>query len=125
MNPLTTGYQPLSWVHFGGDRGKRLPLMQGLQSTHAHDFRGLQFKYDSTADKMGDARPVRFGCFDESELPLFTIDSAGGERICSLSVGLEQDVQNLYGLDFLRHGTPQYLAVRFQLCRLGRQRDRC
>ncbi|OAA77621.1 Cyclin-like F-box [Akanthomyces lecanii RCEF 1005] len=110
MDPLTTRYQPISWVHFGGDRWDRLPLVQGLLSLRAYGLHGLQFKYDDTADEMGDARPVRLGRLDESELPLFTIDGADGERICSLSVGLEQDTQNVHGLDLLRHGKPQYFA---------------
>ncbi|KAJ3497627.1 hypothetical protein NLG97_g1750 [Lecanicillium saksenae] len=113
IHPLSTGYKPLSWIQFGGEKGNQLPLLRGLLSNFDEVLYGFRFTYDSVEEETYNPDPVRLGQLRNSLVPdasLFTIDGAGGERICSLTVGIRKDEED-ESPAFLRHGIPEYYCI--------------
>lgn len=114
LSPDHNIYQPLSWIHFGGQRGRNLAHVQGIRVLFHGSLCGLQFVYDCEVPETGALTSERFGRCGETpseRASLFSIDGAGGERISSISVGLyvfERDDL----ADYHRHGIVRYLKVR-------------
>ena len=113
-DPLVNNYQPLSWIHFGGETGECLNHVQGVLIQHSHGLHGLQFVYDEVS--MG-SRSEKLGRCRESELqpePIFHIDGPGGERINSVSVGIRGNESGITP-GFLRHGALSCIKVNLFL----------
>lgn len=112
IKPLDTVYEPISWIHFGGCRGDRLPQITGLRCLFKSALYGLEFIYNGEVyngamvvdsmrehDQFGSIRDRN----SEEPVTIFTIDGAGGERVCSLTVGINR---------YSRHGALRYYSVR-------------
>lgn len=109
QHPLSSGYQPLSWIHFGGKEGKSLKHVRGLLVQFSYGLHGLQFVYDEAHEKRVSDK---LGRCKESELPgtLFSIDGAEGERIELVHIGMRcHEHANVPA--FLRHGILECLMV--------------
>jgi hypothetical protein len=110
QDPLSAGYQPLSWIHFGGLAGESLAHIQGVQAQVTDRLHGIQVIYDKVhkngcSDKLGRCTAAAL-----ASGPLFPIDGAGGERIEQISVGTRcyPDDTNFA---FRRHGVVKCLEV--------------
>lgn len=112
-NPLSTGYQPLSWIHFGGRDGTAMPQVRGIQAKFTHYVLGLQVIYNEAherrySDILGPGGEIPLS----GTSPPFPIDGADGERIDSVSVGIRRytdtDIPSI-----LRHGLLDYIEVSF------------
>ncbi|KAM3430203.1 hypothetical protein MY4824_007809 [Beauveria thailandica] len=124
QDPLSAGYQPLSWIHFGGEAGKSLKHVQGLLVQSSYGLNGLQFVYD---ESHGTRYSDKLGRCTERQLrsKLFPIDGAGGERIDLVHVGTRCD-EDANSPDFLRHGALECLKMttnRGQTICLGKESD--
>lgn len=113
QDPLSTVYQPLCWIHFGGKEGKSLKHVRGLVTQFLNGLHGLGFLYDeahekSVYDKIGRSKG------GELEDTIFSIDGAGGERIDLVHVGIRR-----YGhhdeFRFVQHGIVRCLKVSLTL----------
>ena len=114
QDPLRAGYRPLVWTHFGGQRGKYLQHIVGLFADYLHRLHFLEFVYSDAACQEG--MVGKLGRGDSSDLPsssIFVVDGAAGERIESVEVGLYQS-PNHKAYEFLKHGIPKYIKVRFE-----------
>ena len=107
-DPLVTNYQPLSWMHIGGETGKSLGDVGGILVHYSYGLHGLKFVYDE-ASRGNDF--IELGRCRDREVPIFPIDGAGGERINSVSVGIHR-------YEFPRHGLIDYVEV--SLLRFGK-----
>lgn len=110
QDPLYAGYQPLSWIHFGGKEGRSLKHVQGLLVQSSYGLHGLQFVYDEAHEKRVSDK---LGRCKESVLPgtLFSINGAGGERINLVHVST-RCYEDTDSPGFLRHGALECLTVR-------------
>ncbi|KAK8147694.1 hypothetical protein G3M48_001212 [Beauveria asiatica] len=128
LRPVSTTYQPISWIKFGGQRGKNLPHVKGVMIKFGVSLSALQFVYDCDIPDTGNATSEKFGRCGPSEMDgasLFSIDGAAGERIASISVGLAV-YENPGYPDYLRHGIIQYLTMSTNFDRttcLGKKKD--
>ncbi|KAM3455409.1 hypothetical protein MY3296_002389 [Beauveria thailandica] len=112
LRPVSTTYQPISWIKFGGQRGKNLPHVKGVMIKFGFFLSALQFVYDCDVPDTGNATSEKFGRCGPSEMEgatLFSIDGAAGERITSVSVGLA--VYENPDHEYLRHGILQYITM--------------
>ncbi|KAI2629534.1 cyclin-like F-box [Hypoxylon sp. NC1633] len=128
QDPLSAGYQPLSWIHFGGSAGKSLCHIQGILAQFSDSLHGLQFVYDEAhgsrySDKLGRCKEtsLRSG-------PLFPIDGPGGERIEMVCVGTRRNqIVHATTPVFLQHGVLKCIKVMsFRSCRttcIGKTED--
>ncbi|PVI01161.1 hypothetical protein DM02DRAFT_671516 [Periconia macrospinosa] len=103
QNPFHTGYRPLIWIRFGGQRGSDLKRIVGLAVQQVpHRLYSLEFLYEgicrSSSSKLGRIRHEAI-----TPGPMFTIDGIGGELITSIAVHVEKD-KRPGARDFLRHG---------------------
>ncbi|KAM0665891.1 hypothetical protein ACQRIU_005235 [Beauveria bassiana] len=126
---VSTTYQPISWIKFGGQRGKNLPHVKGVMIKFDNaSLSGLQFVYDCDVPETGNAASESFGRCGPSKMEgasLFSIDGAAGERITSISVGLAV-YENPDYPEHLRHGIIQYLTMSTNFDRttsLGKKKD--
>ncbi|KAM3533954.1 hypothetical protein MY4038_002832 [Beauveria bassiana] len=114
LRPVFTTYQPISWIKFGGQRGKNLPHVKGVMIKFDNaSLSGLQFVYDCDVPETGNAASESFGRCGPSKMEgalLFSIDGAAGERITSISVGLAV-YENPDYPEHRRHGIIQYLTM--------------
>ncbi|KAM3477897.1 hypothetical protein MY8738_006213 [Beauveria namnaoensis] len=129
LRPVSTTYQPISWIKFGGQRGKNLPHVKGVMIKFDNaSLSGLQFVYDCDVPETGNAASESFGRCGPSKMEgasLFSIDGAAGERITSISVGLAV-YENPHYPEHLRHGIIQYLTMSTNFDRttsLGKKND--
>ncbi|KAH8707412.1 hypothetical protein HC256_010688 [Beauveria bassiana] len=129
LRPVSTTYQPISWIKFGGQRGKNLPHVKGVMIKFDNaSLSGLQFVYDCDVPETGNAASESFGRCGPSKMEgalLFSIDGAAGERITSISVGLAV-YENPDYPEHLRHGIIQYLTMSTNFDRttsLGKKKD--
>lgn len=114
QHPLFSGYQPLSWIHFGGKEGKSLKHVRGLLVQYSYGLHGLQFVYDEAHEKRVSDK---LGRCKESDLPgtLFSLDGAEGERIELVHIGTRcYDDEDLPADPpaFLRHGVVKFHTVK-------------
>ncbi|PMB73364.1 hypothetical protein BM221_000785 [Beauveria bassiana] len=119
QDPLSAGYQPLSWIQFGGEAGKSLKHVQGLVVQFSYCLHGLQFMYN---ESHGTQYSDKLGRCTERKLrdTFFSIDGAGGERIDLIHVGLREMDED--SPDSVVPGTVQYLedaAYGYGLVSLG------
>lgn len=133
QDPLSVGYHPLAWIHFGGSAGKKLPHIRGVMVRFSHRrLQGVRFLYDDDCEVCPDyercaycksRQPVNeLGHFVDAFTRLidnipaddtrFAIDGAGGERIQAMSVGIlhYQDVDD-NTTAFFRHGVIKCIKV--------------
>ncbi|KAM3509399.1 hypothetical protein MY10362_000638 [Beauveria mimosiformis] len=128
LRPVSTTYQPISWIKFGGQGGQNLPHVKGVMIKFGASLSGLQIVYDRDVPDTGDATSERFGRCGPSKMEgasLFPIDGAAGQRIASISVGLAV-YENPDYLEYLRHGIIQYLMISTNFDRttcLGKKKD--
>ncbi|KAM3553587.1 hypothetical protein ARSEF4850_006846 [Beauveria asiatica] len=128
LRPVSTTYQPISWIKFGGQRGKNLPHVKGVMIKFGVFLSALQFVYDCDVPDTGNATSEKFGRCGPSEMEgasLFSIDGAAGERIISISVGLAVYENSDYP-EHLRHGIIQYMTMSTNFDRttcLGKKKD--
>ncbi|KAM3482561.1 hypothetical protein MY8738_003910 [Beauveria namnaoensis] len=105
QGPLSAGYQPLSWIQFGGEAGKSLKHVQGLLVRFSYSLFGLQFIYN---ESHGTRYSEVLGRCTERDT-FFSIDGAGGERIDLIHVGLREMDED--SPNFVVPGSVQYLEM--------------
>lgn len=102
QNTCHTGYRPLLWNHFGGQRGSNPENIVGLFVQSKYRLSSLEIVYANTCE----FRSSKLGrCNDEGSHArrTFTIDGIAGERITSVAVHVEK-TEHPDAYDFLRHG---------------------
>ncbi|KAL9127866.1 MAG: hypothetical protein Q9217_003331 [Psora testacea] len=111
QNPFRTGYRPLIWIHFGGQRGRYLEHIVGLSAEYLHRLHSLEFIYNDHLRK--ESVTGKLGCGDTDHLsscPMFTIDGAAGERIEVIEVGIHQNKDDR-AYDFLKYGILKSIKI--------------
>ena len=110
-NPLSTGYRPLFWTHFGGPGGTYLDHVTGMSVKYLGGLYSLEFHYDTTSRPAGTDRLGRFKEDGYSRSLEFSIDGPGGELIELVEFSLQRwDANKPYG--FLNHGILEFIKVR-------------
>lgn len=110
QNPACTGYRPLIWIQFGGQRGGCLNHIVGLSVQYSRGLHSFEFVYKGL---QIDCPSRKLGCCDPKELPsnpTFAIDGAGGERVKSIEVGIQHH-EDPRAYDFLKHGIMKGIKV--------------
>lgn len=85
-NSLTSGYQPLIWIQFGGPKGTYLQYVRGICVTRLRSLCYIEFEYD-TEDVPSEVR--KLGRHKSTLIPsssLFQIDGRAGEFIKTIAV---------------------------------------
>ncbi|GBF62029.1 hypothetical protein TMEN_4553 [Trichophyton mentagrophytes] len=82
-DPLTAGYHPLAWIHFGGPKGAYLKHVTGVRAMDIADVCTFEFEYEIDLPveirKLGRRKVLEF-----STTTRFNIDGPGGEYISSV-----------------------------------------
>jgi hypothetical protein len=115
-SPLTAGYRPLVWIHFGGPNGTYLQSLTEISSILSVDsIHSIHFSYENEevskeVGKLGH-RSIRaeskFGWLSDRR---FSIDGPGGELIDSVEVKIKREEGNNVP-SFYRHGRLTSLKV--------------
>jgi hypothetical protein len=100
---LTTNYQPLSWIQFGGSKGSYLQYIRGICVTQLGGLCCIEFEYDTEDIPTGVRKLGRRKFTDFSKVTRFQIDGPAGEFINTIDVSTEHlDGENVYR--FYKHG---------------------
>ncbi|KAL2049704.1 hypothetical protein ABVK25_010045 [Lepraria finkii] len=90
QSPLADGYQPISWIHFGGSHGQSLKHIVGLSVQYSHRLLGLRIMFDDAQNQKEALKLGRCRTRELPETPVFKINSKSGEQIDSVSVGMQR-----------------------------------
>ncbi|WEW59724.1 Protein gts1 [Emydomyces testavorans] len=102
-SPLTAGYQPLIWIHFGGPKGVYLESIKEICVTRLGSLCCIEFGYDTEDIPTGLRKLGRRKVTDFSRVTRFQIDGPAGEFINTISVSIERlDEEDVYRS--YRHG---------------------
>jgi len=102
-SPAAAGYQPLSWIRFGGPNGIYLRSLTEVCVTRLGGLCGIEFHYNTEDIPMEARKLGRRKFTDFSRVERFPIDGPGGELIQTIDVSIERAAgQGVYS--FFKHG---------------------
>lgn len=101
-SPLTSGYQPLAWIHFGGSKGMYLQSIRGICVNRGSPC-SIEFEYDTEDIPAGVRKLGRRMTTDFSRFTRFQIDGGAGEFIEAVYVNTDRAISET-DCRFWKHG---------------------
>ncbi|KAI9781319.1 MAG: hypothetical protein M1839_006112 [Geoglossum umbratile] len=103
QSPLSAGYQPLSWIRFGGPNGIYLRSLTEICVTRLGSLCSIEFHYNTEDIPMEARKLGRRNFTNFSRVERFPINGPGGELIQTIDVSIERAFgQSVYS--FFKHG---------------------